>query len=60
MPPRVEDDWSDSEDEENVSEIGTSVLLGVPDGEIQDTLDLSDPSVSRIGGSPVCLVRFCG
>ena len=56
MPPRLEDDWSDSEDDESVSEIETSVLLGIPDGEIQDLSDLSDPSVSRIGGLPVCLV----
>jgi pre-rRNA-processing protein TSR4 len=59
MPPRVEDDWSDSEDDESVSEIQTSVLLGVPDGEIQDTSDLPDPSVLRIGGLPVGVVPSC-
>ena len=58
MPPRIEDDWSDSEDGESVSELETSVLLGIPDGEIQDPLDLSDPSVSRIGGVPVCHIVF--
>jgi pre-rRNA-processing protein TSR4 len=56
MPPRVEDDWSDSDDDGSVSEVETSVLLGVPDGDIQDTSDLSDPSVSHIGGLPVCHV----
>ncbi|KAF8573759.1 hypothetical protein K439DRAFT_1374435 [Ramaria rubella] len=57
MTPRLEDDWSDSEDEQggSGSDIETSVLLGIPDGEIDEPLDLSDPSVSRIGGHPVFL-----
>ncbi|KAF8915449.1 programmed cell death protein 2 [Mucidula mucida] len=52
MAQRAEDDWSDS-DEEVVSDEETSVLLGVPDGPITASGDLTDAAVSRIGGLPV-------
>jgi hypothetical protein len=46
-----ESDWSDSE--EGNDQLQTSVLLGLPDGEIVDPKDLRDPNVSRLGGKPV-------
>ncbi|KAJ3563791.1 hypothetical protein NP233_g8705 [Leucocoprinus birnbaumii] len=54
MPPRA-DDWSDSDDDDDLPGGGveTSVLLGVPDGPIDDVSDISDAAVSRIGGHPV-------
>lgn len=52
MPSKVEDDWSDSDDDVG-SELETSVLLGVPDGPIEAESDLADVAVSRIGGHPV-------
>lgn len=52
MPSKVEEDWSDS-DEDAGSEVETSVLLGVPDGPIEAESDLTDAAVSRIGGHPV-------
>ncbi|KAF8517960.1 programmed cell death protein 2 [Hysterangium stoloniferum] len=57
MAPQIEeDDWSDSDDDDlSVSEIETSVLLGIPDGVIEETEDVSDPSVSRMGGHPAFL-----
>ena len=42
----------DSDDEDDVS-LSSSVLLGVPDGTIDNVIDLGDPVVSRIGGRPV-------
>lgn len=51
MSPQ-EDDWSDS-DQEELSDVETSVLLGVPDGSIDIETDLIDAAVSRIGGLPV-------
>jgi pre-rRNA-processing protein TSR4 len=64
MPPIDDEDWSDS-DEEVVSEVETSVLLGTPDGAITVSADLADAAVSRIGGHPVrstspmyCCVEF--
>ncbi|GLB43427.1 putative programmed cell death protein 2, C-terminal domain [Lyophyllum shimeji] len=54
MAPPRDDDWSDS-DEEELSEVETSVLLGVPDGAVQSTSDLTDAAVSRIGGHPAFL-----
>ncbi|KAF8196690.1 programmed cell death protein 2 [Mycena galopus ATCC 62051] len=54
MPPIDEDGWSDS-DEELVSEVETSVLLGTPDGAITAAVDLADVAVSRIGGHPAFL-----
>ncbi|KAJ7090578.1 programmed cell death protein 2 [Mycena crocata] len=54
MPPVDDDDWSDS-DEEVVSEVETSVLLGTPDGAITAAADLGDAAVSRIGGHPAFL-----
>lgn len=47
-----EDSWSDS-DNDHVEDIETSVLLGLPDGEITSASDLMDPAVSRLGGVPV-------
>ncbi|TFK25634.1 hypothetical protein FA15DRAFT_590061 [Coprinopsis marcescibilis] len=52
--PHHEDDWSDS-DEEDLAEVETSVLLGVPDGPIHINSDLNDVAVSRIGGHPAFL-----
>ncbi|KAJ6581245.1 programmed cell death protein 2 [Mycena capillaripes] len=54
MPPIDDEDWSDS-DEEVVSEVETSVLLGTPDGAITAAADLADAAVSRIGGHPAFL-----
>lgn len=48
-----EDDWSDSDDEQLLGEVETSVLLGVPDGPIDIPSDIDDAAVSRIGGHPV-------
>ncbi|KAG8694773.1 hypothetical protein FRC08_008270 [Ceratobasidium sp. 394] len=45
-----ESEWSDSEG--GIDQEQTSVLLGVPDGEILDPKDLRDPNVSRLGGKP--------
>jgi hypothetical protein len=47
---RSEEDWSDSDDE---SQIETQVFLGIPEGEIKVPQDLTDVTVSRIGGRPV-------
>jgi hypothetical protein len=52
MPVPVEDTWSDSDDDE-LAEVETSVLLGVPDGPMSAESDLADAAVSRIGGHPV-------
>ncbi|TFK39378.1 programmed cell death protein 2 [Crucibulum laeve] len=54
MPPPVDDDWSDSDDEV-LSEVETSVLLGVPDGCVDVDTDVLDAAVSRIGGFPAFL-----
>lgn len=52
-----DEDWSDSDDEVQVSnEVETSVLLGIPDGEVEEPADITDPSVSRIGGLPVAFI----
>lgn len=48
----IDDDWSDS-DEEVLSEVETSVLLGIPDGTIDAVTDIKDAAVSRMGGYPV-------
>jgi len=58
MPPVVDDDWSDS-DEEALGEQETDVLLGVPDGPIGTHSDLLDAAVSRIGGLPVRTFHTC-
>ncbi|KAJ7601071.1 hypothetical protein C8J56DRAFT_1157303 [Mycena floridula] len=50
----MDEDWSDS-DEKVLSEIQTSVLLGVPDGPIDKKTDVSDAAVSRIGDHPAFL-----
>lgn len=55
MASRNEDDW-DSDDgsiDEVQTSSSTSVLLGVPDGAIEEPGDLKDPLVSKIGGLPV-------
>jgi hypothetical protein len=57
MPHKVEEDWSDSDDEGG-GDVETNVLLGVPDGPITDERELADAAVSRIGGRPVRLVLF--
>ncbi|KAL1746788.1 programmed cell death protein 2 [Schizophyllum fasciatum] len=54
MPARIEDDWSDSDDELS-PDLETSVLLGVPDGPIESSADITDAAVSRIGGRPAFL-----
>lgn len=50
--PAQEDESSDS-DQEEWSDVETSVLLGVPDGPIDVEADVFDAAVSRIGGLPV-------
>ena len=58
MPTRVEDEWSDSDEEYDSSgDVETSVQLGIPDGSITAEEDLKDPRVSRIGGHPVRFVH---
>jgi hypothetical protein len=58
MPARVEDEWSDSDEEYGSSgDIETNVQLGIPDGSITAEEDLKDPRVSRIGGHPVRFVH---
>ena len=54
----IEEDWSDS-DEDDRSEVETSVLLGVPDGPIDNAADTADAAVSRIGGHPVRIIIPC-
>ncbi|KDQ19154.1 hypothetical protein BOTBODRAFT_127050 [Botryobasidium botryosum FD-172 SS1] len=51
LPMSTIDEYSDS-DEDGLPQIQTSVLLGFPDGPITDRVDLADPRVSRVGGSP--------
>jgi pre-rRNA-processing protein TSR4 len=46
---------SSDSDEDQVSRIETSVLLGIPDGPVESSSDLKDAAVSRIGGVPVRL-----
>ena len=55
MPPRSDSDsdWSDSDDEGDVKDVETSVLLGLPDGAIEKQEDVDDAAVSRMGGYPV-------
>ncbi|KIJ55452.1 hypothetical protein M422DRAFT_152016 [Sphaerobolus stellatus SS14] len=58
-PPRVVDYSDDSDDEPDIgSDIETNVLLGIPDGEIENPVDAADPSVSRIGGHPAFLTTL--
>lgn len=54
MAAHDDSDWSDSDDEE-LSGMETSVLLGVPDGPMDKQEDAEDAAVSRIGGYPVRL-----
>ena len=54
MPIQDADDtWSDSGSELEVADVETAVQLGIPDGPLDLPADLSDPTVSRIGGHPV-------
>ena len=53
--PAIDEDWSDSDDEV-LSDVETSVNLGIPDGALTDESELNDAAVSRIGGRPV---RYC-
>lgn len=50
-------DWSDSDSDLDVGgEVETNVLLGVPDGAvINESSDLADVAVSRLGGHPAFL-----
>ena len=58
MPARVEDEWSDSDEERDSSgDVETNVQLGIPDGPITADEDLKDPRVSRVGGHPVRFVH---
>jgi pre-rRNA-processing protein TSR4 len=57
MAPKV-DDWSDSDDD-GPPEVESSVLLGVPDGPVDDAADINDAAVSRIGGHPVRCICIC-
>ncbi|KAI9464561.1 programmed cell death protein 2 [Lactarius psammicola] len=54
MASSEQQDWSDS-DEDDLSKVETSVLLGIPDGAIESPSDLKDAAVSRIGGLPALL-----
>jgi hypothetical protein len=60
MATRISDDdddyWSDSGSEGGEEGHLTSVLLGVPDGILENENDVLDVAVSRIGGLPVCLI----
>ena len=53
MAPPGDDTWSDEDDELEVADAETAVQLGIPDGLLSSPADLSDPTVSRIGGHPV-------
>jgi pre-rRNA-processing protein TSR4 len=57
MAPPRDDGWSDS-DEDELGEVETSVLLGVPDGPIDAESDVNDVAVSRIGGHPVRSILY--
>jgi hypothetical protein len=57
MSSSTRQDWSD-EDEDDVTQIETSVLLGVPDGPVESASDLKDAAVSRIGGLPVRPIHY--
>ncbi|TFK91739.1 hypothetical protein K466DRAFT_582559 [Polyporus arcularius HHB13444] len=55
MPPAdVDDVWSDSDDELD-ADVETAVQLGLPDGPLLSPAELSDPTVSRLGGHPTFL-----
>jgi len=55
MPSSTHQTWSDSDEEDDVPQVETSVLLGIPDGAIESPSDLKDAAVSRIGGLPALL-----
>lgn len=54
MASQKEEEWDSDEDydDELQSTTTTSVLLGVPDGAVEEVDDLKDPLVSKIGGLP--------
>ncbi|ESK97714.1 hypothetical protein Moror_17421 [Moniliophthora roreri MCA 2997] len=54
MSGSIEEDWSDS-DEEEYSDVETLVNLGLPDGPLEAKSDACDAAVSRIGGHPAFL-----
>ncbi|KAM5532909.1 hypothetical protein V8D89_013461 [Ganoderma adspersum] len=54
-PSPLDDTWSDSDEELETADLETAVQLGVPDGPLGSPADLSDPTVSRIGGHPTFL-----
>lgn len=56
-PQYDDDDWSD-EDEDEVSDVESSVQLGIPDGPLDSAADRVDAAVSRIGGLPVRYIPF--
>jgi pre-rRNA-processing protein TSR4 len=59
-PIRDDDNWSDSDDEDRPLGVETDVLLGIPDGKIENEDDLIDAAVSRIGGLPVrAIIVYC-
>jgi pre-rRNA-processing protein TSR4 len=54
MNPHDDSDWDSDEGSEHEDQTSlTAVLLGVPDGAIDEESDLNDPMVSKIGGPPV-------
>lgn len=53
MASSTQQDWSDEEEEDDVIRTETSVFLGIPDGPVESSSDLTDAAVSRIGGLPV-------
>ncbi|KAI0741491.1 programmed cell death protein 2, partial [Daedaleopsis nitida] len=52
--PPIDDSWSDEEEDE-LLDVETAVQLGIPDGPLDSSADLSDPTVSRLGGHPTFL-----
>jgi pre-rRNA-processing protein TSR4 len=60
MPSTAQQEWSDS-DEDQLPQIETAVILGIPDGPVVSASDLKDAAVSRIGGVPVrfTTTRIC-
>ncbi|KAI1796554.1 programmed cell death protein 2 [Ganoderma leucocontextum] len=54
-PAGVDDMWSDSDEELEAADVETAVQLGVPDGPLASPADLSDPTISRLGGHPTFL-----
>ncbi|KAI9511530.1 programmed cell death protein 2 [Russula earlei] len=57
MASSTRQDWSDEDEDNNITQIETSVFLGIPDGPVESASDLNDAAVSRIGGLPTLLSR---